>query len=76
MLNTMDFTGLRAGSVDVVVVDLPFGLQHKRMDVRALLQMLAVVLRCPGSRALSLSLSPPHQPLISKRVFRFLIDCL
>jgi len=52
--------GLRAGSVDVVVVDLPFGLQHKRMDVRALLQMLAVVLRCPGGRAVMLGSAGPQ----------------
>jgi cytochrome-b5 reductase len=38
--------GLRARSVDVVVVDLPFGLQHKRMDVRALLQVWLVSNLC------------------------------
>lgn len=45
-------TGLAAGSVDVVISDLPFGNRHGRLDVGALLAELWRVLSPSGGRAI------------------------
>lgn len=50
------------GSRGLTVVDLPFGFAHRRIDVRALLATIGVLLRSPSTTAAgSIGKDDPHE---------------